>query len=188
MVGRETAAARRSAADRSAARTAHAPCAWCSTRDASLGSQSQLVRTARETPVLVAVGAESSAADRLRLRRRRLRGVRLRGRHAGRAARRPAGRTGAAAVDQRAGRRRRPRAGQPVGRRADRRSSRLHRAETARRRRGSHGHRRPGNRRGCRRRCGWKRRKCGKWATTPTSYGPMLGGFFARKSRGPRVV
>ena len=35
---------------------------------ASLGSQSQLVRTAAETPVLVAVGQESSPADRLRLR------------------------------------------------------------------------------------------------------------------------
>jgi diaminohydroxyphosphoribosylaminopyrimidine deaminase / 5-amino-6-(5-phosphoribosylamino)uracil reductase len=34
---------------------------------ASLGSESQLVRTARETPLLVAVGAESSLADRRRL-------------------------------------------------------------------------------------------------------------------------
>jgi diaminohydroxyphosphoribosylaminopyrimidine deaminase/5-amino-6-(5-phosphoribosylamino)uracil reductase len=34
---------------------------------ASLGSESQLVWTARETPVLVAVGAESSPSDRLRL-------------------------------------------------------------------------------------------------------------------------
>ncbi len=34
---------------------------------ASLGSQSQLVRTARETPVLVAVGQASTAADRSRL-------------------------------------------------------------------------------------------------------------------------
>jgi diaminohydroxyphosphoribosylaminopyrimidine deaminase / 5-amino-6-(5-phosphoribosylamino)uracil reductase len=34
---------------------------------ASLSSQSQLVRTAAETPVLVAVGQESSAADRARL-------------------------------------------------------------------------------------------------------------------------
>jgi diaminohydroxyphosphoribosylaminopyrimidine deaminase / 5-amino-6-(5-phosphoribosylamino)uracil reductase len=35
---------------------------------ASLGSDSQLVRTARETPVLVAVGQESSASDQSRLR------------------------------------------------------------------------------------------------------------------------
>ena len=35
---------------------------------ASLGSESQLVRTAREAPVLVAVGQESSPADRSRLR------------------------------------------------------------------------------------------------------------------------
>ncbi len=34
---------------------------------ATLASDSQLVRTARETPLLVAVGEESSAADRLRL-------------------------------------------------------------------------------------------------------------------------
>jgi diaminohydroxyphosphoribosylaminopyrimidine deaminase/5-amino-6-(5-phosphoribosylamino)uracil reductase len=34
---------------------------------ASLGSETQLVRTARETPVLVAVGEESNSADRLRL-------------------------------------------------------------------------------------------------------------------------
>jgi diaminohydroxyphosphoribosylaminopyrimidine deaminase/5-amino-6-(5-phosphoribosylamino)uracil reductase len=36
--------------------------------NASLGSETQLVRTARETPVLVAVGEESNSADHSRLR------------------------------------------------------------------------------------------------------------------------
>ena len=133
---------------------------------ASLDSQSQLVRTAAEAPVLVAVGQESSPADRLRLRNAGCEVFVCDGQIARRTARRPVGRIGAAAVHQRAGRGGRPLAGQLARCAADRRSSRLYRAEAPRRRRGPYGHRRRGNCRRRPRRCDWKRWKSVRWPTT----------------------
>ena len=219
---------------------------------ASLGSESQLVRTARETPVLVAVGAASPAGSRGGLR------------DAGCEVFVCDGETPAARLDAlllELGRRRLTNVlvegggrllGQSDRRSADRRGPRLRRAEALRRRGGRHGHRRRGNRRGLRgaaagdagsaargrrsvppRPVLWSRARCDTavlarivsqvgsafyirprvlrdtraWPATDTadprltvrrlpaegkatepSHGPMLAGFLARKSRGPRVV
>ena len=154
---------------------------------ASLGSDSQLVRTASEAPVLVAVGEESSPADRSRLR------------DAGCEVFVCDGETHAARLDAllaELGRRRLTNVlvegggrllGSLLDARADRRGSRLHRAEALRRRGGRHAAGRPRDRRDV---GGGAARIAASAATgrRHLHHGPMLGGFFARKSRGPRVV
>ncbi len=117
---------------------------------ASLCSTSQLVRTAGQSPVLVAVGNEATLANCATASRRRLRSVRLRRRDARRPARRFAGRIRPPPLEQCDGGRGRPLAGQPVGCLCDRRGSRFHRAEARRRGVGRHPRRWPRDRRNLR--------------------------------------
>ena len=154
---------------------------------ASLGSDSQLVRTASEAPVLVAVGAESSPADRLRLARAGCEVFVCEGET-------PAARWDALLAEL--GRRRMTNVlvegggrllGSLLDAAGDRRGSRVHRAEAPRRRDGGHA----AGRRRDRRNSGGGASRIAAGAAHGRRYvhhGPMLGGFFARKSRGPRVV
>ena len=167
MVGRRDGRPGRSAADRPAARPAHRH---------PRGSRHARLAGQRESACAYGAGnaraggrgPESSPADRLRLR------------DAGCEVFVCEGETHAARLDAllaELGRRRLTNvlvegggrvAGQPVGRPADRRSSRLHRAETARRRHGRHADGRRGNRRRFRGAAIGSAAKCGKWATTRT--------------------
>ncbi len=135
---------------------------------ASLPSESQLVRTAGQAPLLVAVGSEAEAADCRRLQEAGCEVLVCPGGDPCGPARRLVAGTRPPAADQRARGRRRPGLGQPVGRPADRRGARLHCPEAPRRRRGPDSDRRPGRgraggRAGTRRRgrpVGRRRRVC----------------------------
>ncbi len=154
---------------------------------ATLSSRSQLVRTAREVPVLVAVGEESSAAERSRLC------------DAGCEVFPCPGETHAARLDAllaELGRRRWTNVlveggsrvlGSLLDTRGYRRGPRLSGAEAFGRRRGSFSHRRRRNRRTLRR-PGARTAGSSTTGRRRVHHGPMLGGFLARKSRGPRVV